>query len=70
MRWLRGWLRFGGWKYRAAAKKKQELLAQDNPQAVALGLSLMDALLNRKNICKRCHSIFIPQDHPFPPPFP
>jgi hypothetical protein len=69
MRWLRGWLRLGGWKYRAAAQKKQELLARDNPQAVALGLSLMDALFNRKNICKRCHTIYIPREYDFPQRF-
>lgn len=60
-RWLKGYLRLGGWKYRAAAQKKQEL----NPQAQALGMSLMDALLNRKNICKRCHAIYTPTEHEF-----
>jgi hypothetical protein len=50
------------WRLRPAAIKKQQLL---NPEGVAKGVWLMDALLNRKNVCKRCHAIYTPKEYEF-----
>lgn len=63
MKWLRA--RWGSWKRRAAALKKQELIVRDNPEAIAKGYWLMDALLNRKAVCKRCYEIYVPQEYEF-----
>ena len=62
-RWLKGYLRLGGYKHRAAALKKQDVLQLK--AAERAGFFLMDGLLNRKNICKRCYNIYVPKDYEF-----
>ena len=64
MKWLRK--RLSSWKLRAAAQRKEELLAlEQNRRAEAHGFWLINALLNRKAVCKRCFSIYIPKEHEF-----
>lgn len=65
MKWLKAL--WQNWKRKDAALINARLLAEQRQQrlAEALGFNLMDALLNRKNVCKRCFKIYTPTQYEF-----
>jgi hypothetical protein len=63
MNWLR--LIIDSWNFVRAAQKKQELAGKVPLATQIAGSALMDGLLHRKTVCRRCLNWYTPSEHPF-----
>jgi hypothetical protein len=63
MNWLR--LIRDSWNFAKAAQKKQELAGQVPLATHIAGSALVNGLLNRQPVCRRCLSWYSPKEYPF-----